>query len=136
MATSLDTVFGPLSKQLTAQFGLDASLYESTGTTFETATGKQTQTWATARVVKITPPSPYRVRPGQTAQVEAPGAIGSLLVTVVAAQDAGLSGYAPKNGDRLTIGSRTHRLVSVEPILSGENVAAYQLVVEGSGVTP
>lgn len=136
MATALDALFGTIAKTLTSQFGLDASLYGSTGTSFDTSTGKQTQTWAAARVVKISPPSPYKIQPGQTAQVQTPGAIGSLFVTVVAAQDTGLSGYAPKNGDRLTIGSRTHRVVSVEPILSGENVAAYQLVVEGSGVTP
>lgn len=136
MPTALDSLFGTIAKTLTSQFGLDASLYESTGTSFDTATGKQTQTWSAAKSIKVSPPSPYRVQPGQTAQVQTPGAISSLLVTVVAAEDAGLSGYAPKNGDRLTIGSRTHRVVSVEPILSGENVAAYQIVLEGSGVTP
>lgn len=136
MVTALDGLFGPLAKQLISQLGgLPGTLKGRSAGSFDTATGKRSETWTTYSVT-LTPPSPYRVEPKSTAFVETPGAIQSFLRTLVAQQDTGLAGYVPKVGDTLTIQGRTHRIAIVEPISSGEQIAAYQLILEGSGSVP
>lgn len=117
MAT-LDALFPGLAARLIDTFGATASL-ETVSKTDDLASGKVSES-VSATAVKITPPEPFAI-----------GAIDSTLVqagdvtTLVAAQ--GTSATPVANRDRLVFAAQTWQIVAVDPIYSGDAVAAYRL---------
>lgn len=117
MPGALDSVFRPLAVQLINAFGTTAT-WIKTAETFSATTGQTTRTETTYSVV-VSPPEPYDTRrvDGSVIQV---GDATCLL------QGAALS-FTPEIGDLITILSTRWQVIGVNPIVSGEQIAAYEL---------
>ncbi len=117
MAT-LDALFPGLAARLIERFGATASL-ETVAKTDDLATGKVTES-VSANSVKITPPEPFSVGLIDGTLIEAGD-----MTTLVAAQ--GLSAAPVGNRDRLVFANEAWQIVTVDPIYSGDSVAAYRV---------
>lgn len=119
MATKFDNIFRPLAKKLVNDtFGTSATL-RTFSESYNVTTGKNTRT-ATDTTVKISPPAP--VAESRIAGVVEAGDAR----TVVAASPLGA--VRPSTEDALIWDSKTWQIVQVNPIVSGDLVAAYELI--------
>lgn len=120
MATKFDNIFRPLAKKLINDtFGTTATL-RSFSDSYSVATGKNTRT-QTDTSVKISPPAPVAERRADGSVVQ----LGDGR-TVVAAE--GLS-IRPATEMSLVWDSKTWHIVQVTPIVSGDQNAAYELII-------
>lgn len=115
--TQFDDIFVPLAEQLVDNtFGFNAT-HRRVTRTYDPATGKNTESNADT-TVKITPPSPYNQRQIDGTIVQ----IGDQWVIMSSA-----SGVVPSVTDLFVIGDLTWQVVRIEPIVSGEQTAAYRV---------
>lgn len=117
MAT-LDALFPGLAARLIDRFGAVASL-ETVTKVDDLVSGNVTETAVTAKI-KITPPEPFTIGLIDGTLVEAGD-----MTTLVAGQDMATAPTA--NRDRLVFAADTWQIVAVDPIYSGDLVAAYRL---------
>ena len=114
----LDATFRNLAVKLTNDFGGTATL-ETVTKTHIPATGLTSET-VTTQSVKISQPEPFEI-----------GAIDGTLVqegdmtTLLAAK--GLTNVPVANESRLIFDTETWQITGVDPIYSGDQVAAYQM---------
>lgn len=117
MAT-LDALFRDLAKTLIADFGTTATL-RSTTATYSAATGKNSETTSDVSV-EISPPAPVSANRINDTTV----LVGDMECLVAA---KGLTGVPTLNRDTLIFGGFTWDIVGVDPIYSGDDIAAYTL---------
>ena len=123
MSTSLDLIMLPLAKRLLLAYGKTAVFKVPTTEPYDPATGAGTETVVVDYSRKITPPEPYLV-----------GYVPENLIkrgdmkTYVASQDLG---FTPASGWRLVLNSKTWRIEYVSNILSGEDIAMFELLLRG-----
>ncbi len=120
MATRLDAKFVPLVLSKLETFGKDAvfTVYPSAG--YDPTTGKLTPGTGTPYTVKIIPPYPYEHGYRGPDVIQA----GDMQTGIAA---SGLA-FTPKpDAMTVTIDGQVYRIVSVEPIYSGEQVCLYLL---------
>lgn len=115
---ALDSLFFGLSKSLIDQFGGSASL-QTISETFTPATGLTSETVA-AQAVKISPPDPVDLSAVDGSLVQAGD-----MTTLIAAK--GLTSAPVANSSRLVFDGDTWQAVGVEPIYSGDDIAAYRI---------
>lgn len=119
--TLFDDVFsGPqgVAKSLIGKFGTSATLRRE-GRTFDVSTRRNTVS-NTDYAVKMTPPQPYnKGRKGDTV-VE----VGE-LTTMIAAD--GLAIVPNTTTDKIVYGGTVWQILKSDPIVSGDQTAAYQL---------
>lgn len=119
MPGALDTIFGPLAKNLIAKFGKTATLRVNTST-FNVATGKNTVTPTDYSVV-VTPPQPIEKRfiNGTTVlEGDAVCMIARAAISVV-----------PVAGNFILLDGVPWQIITQRPVYSGELVAAYELQI-------
>ena len=115
--TQFDDIFVPLAERLIDNtFGFDA-IHQRPSRTYDPATGKNTET-LTSTTVKITPPAPYQERRIDNTLIK----IGDQWIQMSSA-----SGVVPENTDLFVIGGSTWQVVRIDPIVSGEQTAAYTI---------
>jgi hypothetical protein len=117
MATQFDNIFVPLAKKLIdATFGFTATLRKVTQS-YDAGTGKTTDSNSDT-AVKVTPPKPYQTRHiNNTTILE-----GDAWVTM-----STQSSVVPELNDRFIISGVTWQVVRIDPIVSGEETAAYKV---------
>lgn len=118
MSGKLDSVMGPLATTLIADFGGPVTLTRVTRV-FNPATGKTTDT-STTFTVNMSPPNPYTK--------------GRINGTVIQSSDlwAYIPASAPSGApdgktDEITLSGVKHKVVSVKPVYSGQQVAMYEV---------
>lgn len=116
---TLDARFRSLARKMTGKYGKAITL-RKTESTYDPATGQTTET-TTDYAVKTEPPQPYEQRyiDGQLIQT------GDMRL-LVAATDPGLTDTPDLEWKALMDGD-TWQIVTIRPIWSGEQVAAYEL---------
>lgn len=114
----LDELFGDLAEDLIDQFGGTATL-QSVTININAPAGTSTET-IVAETVKISPPQNVEIDAIDGTLVQAGD-----MQTVLARQ--GLSNVPVANKDRLVFAGETWKIVGVDPIYSGDQVAAYTL---------
>jgi hypothetical protein len=121
--TPLDERLVPLVQNLLDRLGKDGTITEETGG-YDPATGTIGGD-TNVEPGKFTPPMPWEkfFDAGDNRR-------RGMLRTFVAAKDLI---FAPADGMILTLDAIKYRIVSVEPVHSGERVVLYGLVVEGDG---
>jgi hypothetical protein len=121
MATELDTLILPKVLELIGRYGKLVSFSVTTGATQNAGAGTVTGGTTTAHSVKASPPYPYESR-----------YIDGDLVLVGDSRlylaGSGLA-FTPAPGQVVTIDSAKWRVVRVNPIYSGELVAAWEVQV-------
>lgn len=118
MTGALDSVFRPLAPALINKFGTAATLRRRTSA-FTASTGVATQTDADTAVV-ITPPAPFK-----ESRIEKGLAIVGDMQCMVAAQ--GLAIAPSAETDHVVHAGIEWHVVDVQPVYSGNLVAAYKL---------
>lgn len=116
--TTLDKILPGLAERLIDKFGAGASL-EIVTKTDDLASGKVSES-VVATPVNITPTEPFAI-----GQIDGTLVQAGDLITLAAAQ--GLSTAPVANRDRLVFASETWQVVAVDPVYSGDSVAAYRL---------
>ena len=115
--TAFDDIFVPLAEQLVDNtFGFSAT-HRRVTRTFDPVTGKNTDNNADVSV-KITPPAPYDQRRIDGTIIQ----IGDQWIIISSA-----SGVVPRGTDFFIIGGSIWQVVTIQPIVSGEQTAAYQV---------
>ena len=119
MSTSLDLRLVPKVSTIVSRFGTTATILQPDGETYDPKTGAVTIARIIERTVKVTPPSNYGLDlvNGDTIK------IGDCRV-ILAAQ--GLV-FTPQQNWGIRLGSETWTIISVGPIRTGDDVAAYEL---------
>jgi hypothetical protein len=117
MPTAFDNIFVPLAKQLIdGTFGFTAT-HRRIARTFDPVTGKNAES-VTDTSVKITPPNPYNQRQINDTTILQ----GDQMIMM-----SGESGIVPNDNDKFVIGGNVWKVVAVNPIVSGEQSAAYSI---------
>ena len=119
--TLFDDVFsGPqgVAKSLITKFGTPVTLRRE-AKTYDVATGKNTVS-STDYSVKMTPPQPYRKARKGDAVVE----VGDITAMIAA---DGLVIVPNVTTDKVVYGGNVWQIVTVDPVVSGDSTAAYQL---------
>lgn len=116
--STLDSLFPGLAMRVIDGFGATASL-EMVAKTDDLETGKVAET-VVATDVKIAPPEPFSIGFADGTLVEAGD-----MTTLAAAQSFVTVPVA--NRDRLVFDGQRWQIVTVDPIYSGDAVAAYRL---------
>lgn len=115
--TAFDDIFVPLAEQLVdGTFGFNAT-HRRVTRTYDASTGKNTESNADT-TVKITPPNPYNQRQINDTTILQ----GDQWVIMSSA-----SGIVPQDNDKFVIGGNVWKVVAIQPIVSGEQTAAYQV---------
>lgn len=121
MPTKFDKIFRPLAKKLINDtFGTDATL-RTYSESFSVTTGKNVRT-ATNYSVKISPPAPVA-----ESRIQGVVEAGDSRTLVAASELA--AGYRPSTEDALVWDSTTWQIVEVNPIVSGDQFAAFELII-------
>jgi len=119
MPTQFDNIFRPLAKRLINDvFGTSATLVVESDS-YDPSTGVNTRT-PTNYTVKIAPPAPVAER-RLTDVVQAGDA-----VTMLAGEGLAVE---PSTEDKLVWDSKTWQIVQVNPIVSGDQKAAFELIL-------
>ncbi len=124
MTTSFDRTFVPLALRLINQSGTDAifDVPTGTGTGYDRTTGSVNN--PTAPVTrKVTPPSAVKLGmiDGDVVQV------GDMQCLVAA---SGLT-FTPERSMTVTVAGQTWTIQMVQPLQSGDEIAAYKLFMRG-----
>jgi hypothetical protein len=114
--TILDDIIPDKVVAILATYGKDTTFYVDTDPVYSPATGSVTSSGTTAYVIKASPPYPYKRQYINEDTIQE----GDVQV-LIAPQTA----WAPTNGQKFVISGQAFRAVSVEPIYSGDDVAAY-----------
>lgn len=117
--TRLDDKLVPAAQRLINKFGKTATVTTEAAKTYDPETGKTSNTGETVNTVKISPPAPYEIRYITAGVVD----VGDQR-TIIAAKDLT---FTLKTGQLLTVDSDKWRIVSVNSIRSGEQIAAFEL---------
>lgn len=125
MATGLDLTLVPAAAALIERVGVAASIVQQSGATYDPAQGLQVGATEIAAPVKISPPGKNK-RQIETADGDGTGQQREMAETFVAA--SGLS-IVPAVNDRLVYGGVRWTITLVEPLTSGDQVAAYRMEV-------
>lgn len=123
MTGALDTKMRAVAENLISRFGKAATWVHVSSVTPNPATGTASRT-TTSYSVTISPPQAFDPSSMRTATQFDAGDVstsGEVGVTLAA---SGLA-FTPAVGDLVTIDSKTWQVVGVQPIYSGELVAAY-----------
>lgn len=119
MATLFDNIFRPLAKKLiNSTFGTSATLRQYTDV-YSVATGKNVRT-ETDTVIKISPPAP--VKESRISGVVQAGDARCMIA-------ASPISVSPGTEDALVWDSATWQIVQVNPIWSGDQKAAFELIL-------
>lgn len=118
MTGALDTRMRATASRLINKFGATMTLRRQAGV-YDPATGKNTET-ATDYAIVGSPPSPVDLRRVDGEMIKQGDA-----ETILAASD--LTVAPDQTTDHIVFAGETWSVVAVEPIYSGEQVAAYQL---------
>lgn len=115
--TQFDDIFVPLAEKLVdGTFGFDVT-HRRVAKTYDPTTGKNTESVSNT-AVKVTPPAPYNNRQIDGTLIQ----IGDQWVIM-----SGASGIVPRLGDLFIISGGTWRVEQIDPIVSGEQTAAYTI---------
>lgn len=114
--TVLDTTIAAKVVSVLAKYGKSIDFYVTTGATYSPATGSVTGGSTAVNTVKGAPPYPY-ARQFINGDTILEGDARTLI--------AKPSTWAPKPEMKVVFDSTTWRVVSVEPIYSGDAIAAY-----------
>jgi hypothetical protein len=115
--TQFDDIFVPLAEQLIDDtFGFTAT-HRRVTRTYDVATGKNTNSNADTSV-KITPPAPYEQRRIDGTIIQ----IGDQRTMI-----SSKAGIVPISADLFIIGGATWQVITILPIVSGEQTAAYEI---------
>lgn len=117
MPTAFDNIFVPLAEKLVDNtFGFDAT-HRRVTRTYDATEGKNVESNADTPV-KVTPPAPYEQRRIDGTVIQ----IGDQRIIISSA-----SGIVPQSADLFIIGGQTWQVVTIFPIVSGEQTAAYEV---------
>lgn len=117
MPTAFDNIFVPLAEKLVDNtFGFDAT-HRRVTRAYDVTTGKNTESNADT-TVKITPPAPFEQRRIDGTIIQ----IGDQQIIMSSS-----SGIVPQSTDFFIIGGVTWQVIRIEPIVSGEQTAAYSV---------
>jgi hypothetical protein len=115
--TAFDNIFVPLAEQLIDKtFGFSVT-HRREARTYDPATRLNTVS-NTDTAVLITPPAPYAIR-----RINGTTVLDGDQWTKMSSA----SGIIPTSADKFIIGGVTWQVVRVEPIVSGEQTAAYTI---------
>ena len=115
--TQFDDIFVPLAGQLIDDtFGFTAT-HRRVSRTYNVATGKNVER-NTDTSIKITPPAPYEQRRIDGTVIQ----LGDQRIML-----SSRAGVIPQSADLFIIGGQTWQVITVFPIISGEQTAAYEV---------
>ncbi len=120
--TQLDDEIGPEVVDVLDEVGADA-VFTVEGTaeeeTYDPSTGKTTNPTPTEVTVKISPPFPF-----DKELIDGDLILSTDLKTLMAGKD---SPFIPKEAQLMTFKGQVYTIITVSPIHSGEEVAAFEL---------
>jgi hypothetical protein len=115
--TKFDDIFVPLAEQLVDDtFGF-AAIHRRVTRSYNVDTGKNTESNADTSVT-ITPPAPYEQRRIDGTIIQ----LGDQRIMM-----SSRSGVVPQSADLFVIGGVTWQVITIFPIVSGEQTAAYEV---------
>lgn len=117
----LDEVFADVAQTLIGEFSDTPATITRTTQDYDPETGEESGAVTQEVAAKTSPPSPFALR-----DINGTNILQGDVTVLVASADLGA--FVPSHQtDTLTRGGITYRIVSVEPISSGDSIAAYQL---------
>lgn len=121
--TSFDNAFVPLATELLDEFGKDMQLIRKTNSIASPLTGGTIDQADDSQSIKGMPPFPFDKKWLPDSVIE-----DGDLVTVIAAENLT---FTPQTTHTISFDGVRYRIPSVQPLYSGELVAAYILQLRG-----
>lgn len=124
--TAFDTIFVQVAIDLLDTFGISATLHKITKGTYDGFTDTKTTDYTVDTAVVAAPPFDAEFMRAQGIAAEEKG-----LMTILSSVDAsGAALSAPALTDQMTISGEKYMIVKVQPIISGDSIAAHILTLK------